>query len=443
MRPIKLTLIGLLVVMSALWVLAEPGFVDARGVFGIRTFAVQYSGVLAMSVMSTAMILALRPRWPERWLGGLDKMYRLHKWLGITGLVVAIIHFLWAKGVKWATGFGLLARPERGPRPEITDPIEAAFRSLRGTAEGIGEWAFYGAVVLIAIALIPAISYWFFRKTHKLIAIAYLVLVFHATILLNFGNWTSPLGIAMALLLAGGTYSAVMVLLGRVGADRKATGTIARLTPFPGVKSLGIVLDVPNGWAGHTPGQFAFATSSPSEGPHPYTIASAWDPAQPQITFVTKELGDHTRRLREKLRVGQKVTIEGPYGCFTFDDDRPQIWVGGGIGITPFLARMNALAGRSGGPEIHLFQSTAEVDADAIARIEAAARAAGVHLHLVVSGRDARLTADSIIDAVPHWREASVWFCGPAGFGRALKAGFAARGLPVQGQFHQELFQMR
>jgi len=29
------------------------------------------------------MILATRPKWLERPLGGLDKMYQLHKWTGI------------------------------------------------------------------------------------------------------------------------------------------------------------------------------------------------------------------------------------------------------------------------------------------------------------------------------------------------------------------------
>lgn len=444
MRPIKLTLIGLLVLMSVLWVAAEPGFVSASGIFGIRTFAVQYTGVLAMSVMSVAMLLALRPRWPERWLGGLDKMYRLHKWLGITGLVLAIVHWLWTQAPKWAVGYGLLARPERGPRPEITNTLEATLRSLRGTAEGLGEWAFYGAVALIAVALIPAISYWLFYKTHRLIAVAYLVLVFHAVVLLNFADWTTPLGLVMALLLAGGTWSAITVLLRRVGAGRKVTGTIARLTPFPGVKALAIVIDVPTGWPGHKPGQFAFAESSPTEGPHPYTIASAWDPAQRQITFVARELGDHTRRLKEKLSVGQSVTIEGPYGCFTFADDRPQIWVGGGIGVTPFIARMTELAARgTPAPDVHLFLATADVDDDALARLEAMAEAAGVRFHLIVSGRDERLTADRLTALVPHWQETSVWFCGPAAFGAALKTGLAAKGFPVRTRFHQELFQMR
>ena len=38
-----------------------------------------------------------------------------------------------------------------------------------------------------------------------------------------------------------------------------------------------------------------------AEGAHPYTIASNWNEQQRRITFVTKELGDHTSALREKL----------------------------------------------------------------------------------------------------------------------------------------------
>ena len=49
--------------------------------------------------------------------------------------------------------------------------------------------------------------------------------------------------------------------------------------------------------------------------------------------------------LEVMARIGQPVTVEGPYGRFTFDDGAErQIWIGGGIGIAPFVARMKALA---------------------------------------------------------------------------------------------------
>ncbi|WP_234053133.1 MULTISPECIES: ferric reductase-like transmembrane domain-containing protein [unclassified Xanthobacter] len=450
MRHIKLALFGILVLMSVLWIAAEPGAFQLRGLFPVRTVAVQYTGVLAMAVMSVAMMLALRPRWPERWLGGLDKMYRLHKWLGITALVVSVVHWLWTQGPKWAVGWGLLERPPRGPRPPIENPVEAFFSTLRGTAESVGEWAFYAAVALIVLALIRAFPYRWFYKIHRLLAVAYLVLAFHAVVLLTFADWMTPLGVVMALLLAGGTYAAVVVLLRRVGAARQVKGRIAQLTYFPGVKALETIIDVPNGWPGHRPGQFAFAMSDASEGAHPYTIASGWHPDQPRITFVTKALGDHTGRLKDKLRVGQEVRIEGPYGCFTFDDDcRTQIWIGGGIGITPFLARMKHMAMHTDAPDwpqgqvAHLFHTTSDVDEDALARLAGDAEAANVRLHLLISGRDGRLTGARIREVVPDWREASIWFCGPAGFGSALRADFAAQGIPVEKRFHQELFDMR
>lgn len=411
---------------------------------------VQLSGILAIGCMSVAMILALRPRWPESWLGGLDKMYRLHKWFGITALVVGVIHWLWASGPKWAVGWGVLQRPARGARPSIENPIEAALSKLDGSAEGLGEWAFYATVVLIALALIQYFPYRLFYKTHRLLAVAYLVLVFHAVVLIRFGYWTSPVGWVMAVLLAYGTWAAALVLLRRVGTGRQVRGRITSLQYYPGVSSLETEIEVPHGWPGHKSGQFAFATSDVSEGAHPYTIASVWHAANPKITFITKELGDHTSRLRQKLRVGQEVKVEGPYGRFTFDDDCPrQIWIGGGIGITPFVARMKHMALRKMAPDwprtqrVDLFHTTADVDEEALGKLAADARSADIRLHVLIDARDGRLTGKRVREAVPEWREASIWFCGPTGFGEALKRDFAEHDFPVKGRFHQELFAMR
>lgn len=89
---IKMAFWGVLTLLSALWLAADPLALQPSGFFALRGSVVQYNGVLAMTCMSLATILALRPWWPERWIGGLDKMYRLHKWLGIGGLVLAIAH---------------------------------------------------------------------------------------------------------------------------------------------------------------------------------------------------------------------------------------------------------------------------------------------------------------------------------------------------------------
>ncbi|WP_340109679.1 ferric reductase-like transmembrane domain-containing protein [Pikeienuella sp. HZG-20] len=438
---------GFWAVAAALWLALNPEIFSATSVFTLRGPMMQFSGALAIAAMSVAMILSLRPLWLEARVNGLDKMYRLHKWLGVGALGLAVFHWLWAEAPKWAIELGLLTRPERGPRPEIVDPIQNFFAGFRHTAEGLGEWAFYGVVILLLIALIKLIPYRIFRYSHRLMPLVYLVLVFHSVILIDFAMWATPLGAALALLMLAGGYAALASIFGRIGAGRRVAGEIVEMRTYPGVRSLETVIRLGAGWRGHQAGQFAFVTSNPVEGAHPYTIASAWSPDERTAAFVAKELGDHTTGLADRLKLGQRVTVEGPYGRFTFDDGLPrQIWIGAGIGITPFLARMKEMATEAPDgvrPEIDLFHTTREVDEAALERLAGDARAAKIRLHLLIDARDGRLTGQRIRDEVAGWREASLWFCGPSKFGAALRADFAAQGFPVDERFHHELFELR
>ena len=444
MKNIKLSLAALLLALTSLWLLADTLLPSPLTYFTFRNAFVQLTGVLGIGTMSVAMVLALRPKWLEPHLNGLDKMYRLHKWLGISALAVAVVHWWWAQGTKWMVGWGWLTRPgRRQGAGQGLGMMEGWLRSQRGLAETVGEWAFYAVAILLVLALVKRFPYHLFAKTHKWLAALYLVLVYHAIVLVKIEYWTQPIGWVVALLMASGTYAAVMVLARRVGLDRRIQGEIESIIYYPELRVIETAIRVRDGWAGHEAGQFAFVTSEHGEGAHPYTIASAWDPKERRIVFIVKELGDHTARLREQLKVGMPVTVEGPYGCFTFRDRKPrQIWVGGGIGITPFIARMKQLAKAKDTHEIDLFHTTKDFEQDAIDKLTADARAAGIRLHVLVDAKDGQLSADRIRAAVPDWRSASLWFCGPAGFGTALRRDFAASGLPAK-NFHQELFQMR
>ncbi|SFH90616.1 ferredoxin reductase family protein [Albimonas pacifica] len=432
--------------LALLWLATNLGGLDLR-FFALRASVLQLTGVLGMGAMSLAMILALRPRWPEGPLGGLDKMYRLHRRLGIGGLAVSVFHWSWAQGPKWAVGWGWLERPHRGPRPPVGDPLHAALAGLRHEAEAAGEWAFYALAALVLVALVRRIPYRWFRLSHRLTAAAYLALVFHSVALFDFGQWATPQGAVLALLMLGGSGAALVSLTGRIGAGRQVAGTLVGMRFHPGVHALEKRVRLGEGWPGHRAGQFAFVASEPRDGAHPYTIASAWDPATREIVFLAKELGRHTTGLEARLRIGQPVTVEGPYGRFIFDEDPAarQIWVGGGIGIAPFVARMKELAARAPGQArpVDLFHCTREVDEGALALLAADAAAAGVRLHVLVEGRDGLLTGERLRAAVPDWREAGLWFCGPTRFGAALRADLAARGFPVETRFHQELFELR
>lgn len=445
MKPIKLALPAVLLIPALLWLLADSLLPSPFTYFSFRPVFMQFSGVIAIAAMSIAMVLATRPRWLEPHLNGLDKMYRLHKWLGISALVAAVLHWWWAQGTRWMVGWGWLVRPPRGPRPpeDSLGLVEGFFRGQRELAETMGEWAFYAAALLIVLALVKRFPYHLFAKTHTLLAVAYGVLAWHSLVLLRFEYWSQPVGWLVGALLLAGCVAVPWVLLGKVGASRKVGGTIASLEHHPDMQVLAVGITLDEGWPGHRAGQFAFATSDPAEGAHPYTIASAWDARTRHILFITKALGDHTRRLPQRLKPGMPVTVEGPYGCFDFEDrQRRQIWIGAGIGITPFVGRMKALAQAPDGRVIDLFHPTRDINDAVRDKLAADVAASKVALHLLVDERDGLLDGARIRGAVPDWREASVWFCGPPALGALLRKDFLAHGLPAE-RFHQELFQMR
>jgi predicted ferric reductase len=442
MHRVKIAWAGVLASLAALWLATAMPLPPAPDVFALRDLAITASGVIAIGVMGVCLVLATRPMWLEPWIGGLDKMYRLHKWLGVTALVVAVAHWLFTQSAGWAVGLGWLVRPAR-VRPAAPDsPVLLLLGRLREAAEGVGEWAFYAAVLLIALALFKRFPYRLFFKTHRLIALAWVALVFHTVVLFPPGYWPSALGPVLALLLAGGSVAAAVVLLRRVGTSRRVVGVVNAVTHHGAAGVLEVAIRFTGRWPGHRAGQFAFATFDAAEGAHPFTISSAWM-GDGRALLLIRNLGDYTARLPASLEAGDAVTLEGPYGAFDFAGaETRQIWVAGGIGITPFIARMGELAAAPDGKPVALFYSTGALEAQAGSRLAVLARNAGVTLHVLQDSMGERLDAARVRRMVPDWRAAGLWFCGPAGFGSDLRRQFRVAGMAAA-NFHQELFELR
>lgn len=138
----------------------------------------QFTGSISILAMSTCMILAVRPKMLEGLFGGLDKMYRLHKWLGIVALSGSILHWTSKQFPKWLVKLDLFdgKKPPRPPMQEVLT-LKDWLVTQRHFAEEVGEIAFYVAVVLLVIALIKLILYRWFAKLHILIVPVYLALV--------------------------------------------------------------------------------------------------------------------------------------------------------------------------------------------------------------------------------------------------------------------------
>ncbi len=400
-----------------------------------RQEALYLSGLLSIAMMSVAMFLSTRPTLLEQPLGGMDRIYRTHKWAGILAVSFAALHWL----IEMSSDIlkSAIGREGRLPKEKFAGFLEV----LRDLAEDMGEWAIYALLAMLAITLWKKFPYRTWRFLHRAMPVLYLMLAFHAALLAPQTYWAQPIGVLLAVLLAAGVYGAIRSLLGGIGRSHLATGTIVAIE-HPANDVTTVRCHLAQGWHGHHPGQFAFVTFDETEGAHPFTIASA-DHGDNTISFQIKALGDYTNGLARRLQAGQAVRVEGPYGRFDIARRNPlarQIWIAGGIGVTPFLAWLESLQGsQETAPAADLHYCTRDRAVDGLVpRLESlCATLPGIRLHI----HDARQGAILKAESLGVMKDAEIWFCGPSGLANALRSGIRAMGWTPR--FHQEAFEMR
>ena len=428
--------------------------VDAQGAAGgawrLRQHAIHLTGLWSIGLMGLVMVLALRLPWLEGPLGGMDQVYRLHKWAGIGAAVAALAHW----GAKEAGG-GIKALWGRAGHP-ARDVVLPWLADSRGLAKDLGEWAFYLLLALVVLTLWQRlVAYRRWRITHRAMPLLYLALAFHSVALMPRGFWALPLGALMGGLLALGCVAALWSLAGWTGARRRHTARIAavqRLGDAPGAP-LEVVCAMPPGWPGHRAGQFAFVRFDRGEGAHPFTIASApgalgrGDAGEPLLRLVIKPLGDYTRTLAARLCAGQRVDVEGPYGRFDGAGraGRQQGWAAGGVGVTPFLALLEArqpgaVPPAGGLQPAHLHYCTRDAARDPLLpRLRALCGQAQPPVALTVhSDALGQCLRPQDLEALPG--PLDIWFCGPPGLGALLAAHASG---PRPWRLHRESFAMR
>lgn len=421
--PLTLTLLLGVLVPLACW-LAVAGV--PADYWGWRRMVVMVSGVGLAALIGACALLAVRPGWLERSLGGLDKLYALHKRFGIACALMLGVHWLADLSPKL-----FLALEWAAPKVRKAGGVKDPLMSL---AKDMGEWAAWGMLAMVVVALLSAIPYRWWRPSHRLFAPLVLMGAWHGLMLFDARLWAGPAGVLFAAILAVSVYAALMSLFGRIGRKRRHAGQIVSLERLPG-GTLDILCKA-DGWPGHAAGQFALVTFDKREGAHPFTIASAPRPGG-ELRFIVKALGDYTATLADTLHAGDALLVEGPYGGFVAGQGRGrQAWVAGGIGVTPFLAWLEA-RGRTGGTgEVDFYYCVKDAgDAAALEEVRERARASGVCLHLVESVQGGRFDPAGLSGA------SDVYFCGPPRLGEAIEAALRARGRAAH--FHHEAFAMR
>jgi ferredoxin-NADP reductase/MOSC domain-containing protein YiiM len=206
------------------------------------------------------------------------------------------------------------------------------------------------------------------------------------------------------------------------------------------------------------PGQFLALKLQPPEATAPllrsYSLAAPSDERRYRIAVKREADGVGSGLLHDRVAVGDAVRVGAPRGDFTLDVDEtsPVVLLSAGVGVTPVLAMLGALAqARSGRPTwwIHGARSGAEHAFGAEAReLLSSLPAARSHVRYSrpqpedCQGLDfdepGRVDLDTLIElGVP--RDADFYLCGPAAFLRELTADLLGWGVEPA-RLHREVF---
>ncbi|MEM9221871.1 MAG: ferric reductase-like transmembrane domain-containing protein [Pseudomonadota bacterium] len=374
-------------------------------------------GALSMSSMALTLILAARWRPVDRLMGGPDKSYAAHRWLGFFALAGALGH--WA--VASAVGEGMM-------------PL------LEDSGEDVGEIAVLALAVMTAAAMVRAIPYHLWKASHMLMGPVFLLAAYHTFLV------ASPLAVGaapwalMAVVSIVGVVAWIQTL--RRKADPTRIVTVERAEAFDGGVDVTFCAEKP--LPRFQAGQFAtIAENIARAEAHPFTIAGGDETSR---RFVIRAAGDWTDHFVNTVRPGDRFRLGRGVGRFlpqTKVERTAQLWVAGGVGITPFLAALGQMAPDDGPRVILVYCFRTRGSAGAVADVERhAARLPQVDLVLASDCGDGRLTEASLTDlarALPD--DAQAYLCGPGGLKDMVTRVW--RVLGKSGRVHSEQFDFR
>jgi predicted ferric reductase len=149
--------------------------------------------------------------------------------------------------------------------------------------------------------------------------------------------------------------------------------------------------------------------------------------------------------MQQHIKPEMKAVVTGPYGRFNYKTGgQKQIWIAGGIGVTPFLSWLRDMDERLD-HEIYFFYICKRKD-DAIFWSEfeqAAATRPSFHSHLQLSSQDGRITPGQIADmSGGSIVGKDIYLCGPEALTKAFSQQFRDMGIPAS-QIHYEEFNLR
>ena len=379
------------------------------------------AGWAGCGLLLASLFLMLREARLAQGLGGLERMYRWHHWAGMAAYVLLLAHPLLLAVDAWP------------------DKRLLAWQMLSPFNQGWPVWLGWLALLLLMLGLAVTferrIPYRIWRWLHVGLGLGVLLGLLHL-VMLGIEQPVWPiLGLA-AFFLGWRIVREDFGLAARpyiVQAARPVAEDMVEISLKPLAEAIAI-----------TPGQFvlvAFFSGPTFRGCgefHPFTASALG--AHGEIRLGVKALGDCTRKI-QSIEPGVMARVQGAFGNFmTERAGAPQLWVAGGIGITPFLAQLRA--GPLTQQTLLLYLYRAEADAAFLQELQAlAVHDPKLSLRAVATGQTVP-DLNTLLPVAGDLAQHDCYLCGPPGMVAGLRRALNERGIAPR-HIHFENFEFR
>ena len=430
-----LTIGALTAAFVLLWLLARPAG-------DVGQFVGQLIGAEGVLLLSVGLVLISTLRWVEQFFDGVDKAAVWHRRVAIAGTILIGAHIattgnpnatqlgptlgtigiiglatltVWAIAPRWRS---ITPRPLRRPVERVMETEPARL---------VGRWVG---------------GYGLWRGFHRLTGV-----------FLGFGFVH---GLLDATLFGSTLLRWSYVAVGGVGLGfylyRELLARHVAQTHDFEVSSVAPIDDAAvEIWLrplGHRfafrPGQFALVNLEARDGwhRHPFTIASA--PGEREVRITVRAAGDFTSSIGEVVAPGMPAVISSPQGHFDYTrGTEQQVWVAGGIGVAPMLSWLRSADPGELPHRVDFFFSARGPAPLADEVTHLAGHHEEMHLHLVDTEKDPRLTGARVLETVGvEPQHLSAFLCGPELMVSVLQRELVRAGVRPA-NVHREFYNLR
>jgi predicted ferric reductase len=414
------------------YVAASPlNFTTWFSFFGILGRVTAIAGIILFAI---SFVLSTRLRFVENLFGGLNRVYIAHHLVASIAFILLLIHPL-------GLAFRYLG----------TDNLEAARQLMIRFSPfeldvNLGLAALWILIFLMIITIYIKLPYQLWLTTHKFMGVAFLLGGLHTYLIPSTVSTNNLLRFyVLAWCFIGLGAFAYRTLFGKF-IIKKRLATVTATHKEGGNVSV-ITLNTNDGKPlDFKPGQFVFVrflVYGLNKEVHPFSIATFVPPNGIQLGI--KKLGDFTGRV-EDLHVGTEAEIEGAFGGFNYQktNNKRQLWIAGGIGITPFLAMVQSLHDKK------------EYDVKLVYSVKEPGEMIGKQLtdymqnnanfklvEFIGSQQNGKfLDVNYIAQNVPDYTSRDIFICGPPPMMKGLRTQLVKQGVP-NNNIHTEEFSLQ